>query len=365
MLAFWRVTAQIYTGREDPRLSTAFTLDVPSTGVSISHSGRTFLVLARVDGSTGAQIVEYDTHSSTMTPYPNEEWNSYEAGKDPSKHCVRINSQRIGPDGYLYLVDVGSPGFGDPVIFPYGPKLISIDLATNLVSRIYYLGNATRSTSLIDDVRFNPLTGKAYLTDAGEPGLLVLDLESGISRRVLNAAVSTKAHTPISAEGRYLITAGSGAFQYVHADQLEVSPDSKWLYFQPASGGMSRIETVLLEKAFYNSSMSEDVLSSFITPFALTPSTGGTAIDANGVIYSSDFDSQRILAISPDGTKTVLVQDPRLLWVDAMVCNKHEHVTNAYSAITDAVHIDSGLIDKDYYGCLRPNSIEEHHLVTV
>lgn len=128
--------SQIYTGPQDPRLSTAFTLDVPSTGVSISTSGRTFLVLARVDGSTGAQIVEYDIDSSTMTPYPNEEWNSYAAGKDPAKHFVRINSQRIGPDGCLYLVDVGSPGFGDPVIFPNGPKLISIDLSTNLVSKV-------------------------------------------------------------------------------------------------------------------------------------------------------------------------------------------------------------------------------------
>ena len=60
------------------------------------------------------------------------------------------------------------------------------------------------------------------------------------------------------------------------------------------------------------------VLSDFREPFALTPSTGGTAIDAEGNIYNSDTDNQSILKIYPNGTKTLLCQDPRLLWVDAM-----------------------------------------------
>ena len=52
--------------------------------------------------------------------------------------------------------------------------------------------------------------------------------------------------------------------------------------------------------------------------FADTPSTGGTAIDANGTIYLSDVDARRILTISADGKITTLIADPRLAWVDAM-----------------------------------------------
>ncbi|KAF2170148.1 hypothetical protein M409DRAFT_19754 [Zasmidium cellare ATCC 36951] len=308
---------QIYTGPRDPRIETALTLDVPTNGVSTTPDGRLFLVLARVDGSKGAQVVEYNTTSKTMTPYPNEEWNSYSEGKDPATHLVRINSQRVGPDGKLYLVDVGSPAFGEPVILPLGPKLVQVDPNTNEVSRIYHMGNSTFSNSLLDDVRFNPKTGLAYLTDAGEPGLIVLDLASGISRRVLNTDVSTQGATPVSAEGTYLLSA-SGGFQYVYADQLEVSPDAKWFYFQPANGGMSRLETKWLDQAYYNSSLAGEQLAGYVEPFALTPSTGGTAIDAHGNIYVSDTDSQRIITVAPNGTKTVLVQDPRLLWIDAM-----------------------------------------------
>ena len=104
---------------------------------------------------------------------------------------------------------------------------------------------------------------------------------------------------------------------FLYADQLEVSPDGKYLYYEPASVGMSRIETRYLEQAIYNSSMGE-VLEGYVEPFAHTPSTGGTAIDAEGNIYNSDTDSQRIIKIAKNGTMTTLVQDPRLLWVDAM-----------------------------------------------
>ena len=313
---FLCTAAQNYGGPEDPRLTTALTLQIPSTGISNTPTGRLFVLESHVDGSSGPQIVEYNQTDNSTTPYPDERWNSYMPGDDPSNYLVRINSQRIGPDGSLWLVDVGSPSFGAPVILPDGPKLVQVDTKTNQVSRIYPMGNVTRSTSLLDDVRFNPISGMAYLTDAGAPALIVLDLASGIARRLLDNDLSTREYMPASAEGTLLQS--STGFEYIYADQLEVSPDGTWLYFQPASGGMSRIKTSYLDQAFYNSSLSEGPLSSYIEPYAHTPSTGGTSIDADGNVYNSDTDSQRIIKIAPNGTMTTLVQDPRLLWVDAM-----------------------------------------------
>lgn len=314
-------SGQTFHGPQDSRIETALTLNVPTNGVSTTPDGRLFLVLARVDGSKGAAVVEYNRTTGAMTPYPNKEWNSYKPGADPATHFVRINSQRIGPDGHLYIVDVGSPAFGAPVIFPDGPKIVQVDVHKNEVSKIYYFGNVTRSMSLLDDVRFNLASGKMYATDAGSPGLIVTDYESGISRRVLEAVPGvTQGATPVSAEGAY-VHAAMGGFEYIHADQLEVSPDSKTFYFQPSNGGMSQIPTKWLDQAYYNSSLAGDVLATYAQPYALTPSTGGTAIDARGNIYVSDTDSQRIITVHPNGTKTLLVQDPRLLWIDAMWIN--------------------------------------------
>lgn len=312
-----QITAQSYTGPEDPRIKTELVLQTPSNGVSTTPDGRLFLVYARVDGSTGPQVVEYNRTSNTTTPYPNLKWNSYSDGDDPATHFLGVNSQRIGPDGNLWIVDKGATAFGAPTILPDGPKLIVVDLKTNEVSRVYLMGNVTDSTSLLDDVRFHMSAGKAYLTDAGSPGLIVLDLASGSAVRVLNDHISTREYIAASAEGTFLRMNGKPLFFY--ADQLEVSPNGEWFYYQPADGGMSRIATKWLDQAFYNSSLNSNaILGEYVEQYAHTPSTGGTAIDAEGNIYDSDTDSQRIIKIAPNGTMTTLVQDPRLLWVDAM-----------------------------------------------
>ena len=256
--------------QQNPRLETAIVTDTPINGISTTPEGRQFLLYARVDGSTGPTVVE--SIGNTTVPYPNLEWNSYNASKDPSTHFVRINSQRIGPDGQLWIVDVGSPSFGEPVILPEGPKLVAINVTTNEVSRIYPMGNVTLAQSLLDDVRFNPESGKAYLTDAGVPALIVLDIASGEARRVLENDVSTRGNMPVSAEGR-LLRGGEGGFQHIYADQLEVSPDAMWLYYQSCDGGMYRIETKYLDQAFYNSSMAS-ILPQYPEPYAPTPSTG-------------------------------------------------------------------------------------------
>lgn len=308
--------AQSYHGAEDPRIQTALTLEHPVNGVSTTPDGRLFVLYARVDGSTGPQVAEYNRTTNTSTAYPDADWNSYTNGSDPATHLIRTNSQRIGPDGNLWLVDTGSPAFGAPVILPNGPKLVVVNLTTNQVSKVYNMGSATLSSSLLDDVRFNPAAGMAYLTDAGSPGIILLNLASGDTRRVLVDDPSTSAYMPVSAEGK-LLRASGGTFEHIYADQHEVSPDGKWYYYQPSNGGMSMIETKYLDQAFYNSTLAQ-VLSQYRQPYAHTPSTGGTAIDADGNVYVSDTDSQRIITICPNGTMTLLAQDPRLLWVDAM-----------------------------------------------
>jgi sugar lactone lactonase YvrE len=179
------------------------------------------------------------------------------------------------------------------------------------VTRVYDLGAVAQGKSFIDDVRFDG--ANAYLTDAGRPAIIVLDLATGHARRVLENQPSTTALRPLVAEGRPLVDAKGNPI-VVHADQLEISADGKWFYFQPCSGPMSRIDTRFLDDA----SLSASAVANHVEPFADTPSTGGTAIDANGTIYVSDTDKSRILQVSPGGKISILISDPRLAWVDAM-----------------------------------------------
>ena len=200
---------------------------------------------------------------------------------------------------------------------PSGPKLVQVDLTTNTVQHVYSLENVTLSSSLVDDVRFLPSAGLAFITDAGEPAIIILDLATGQAQRVLENDPSTKgAPFPVSAEGK-LLGNSMGGFEYIYADQHEVSPDGLYYYFQPCNGGMSRISTSQLGAALYNSSLAS-ILSQYVRPYALTASSGGTAIDALGNVFVSDTDRQAVVKIAPNGTWTTFVQDERLLWVDAM-----------------------------------------------
>ena len=110
------------------------------------------------------------------------------------------------------------------------------------------------------------------------------------------------------------MTGPDGAPLFIHADQLEVSPDGTWLYYQPCSGGLSRIATRYLD----DPALRADALHQHVEHFADTPTTGGTAIDAKGNIYLSDTEKLRVYKITPAGKVSTLVADPRLDWVDAM-----------------------------------------------
>ena len=285
----------------------ALSSNTVTNGVATTLDGRIFLVLARLDGSDGPRIVEWTP--AGVTPFPDAAWNSWKAGQNAARTLVRANALRIGPEGDLWIVDVGAPGFGNPKVAG-GPKLVQVNLADNTVRRVYDLGGATSDKSFIDDVRFNE--GTAYISDAGSPALIALDLKSGATRRVLEGLPSVTAQTPMTAEGKTLYGT-NGQPVFIQADQLEVSPDGRWLYFQSSSGPMSRIET-----RWMGAEIGDDERAAQVQPFSSTPATGGTAIDADGNLYVSDTNRQHILKITPDGAQTILLHDPRLLWVDAM-----------------------------------------------
>jgi hypothetical protein len=291
------------SGKLEPIFSSALVVN----GATTTPSGRLFLVVQPAEPGT-PQVVE--VRDGKVLAYPDERYNTWKPGMDGHDRFVGVNSIRIGPGGALWVVDRGSPGFGRTAV-PGGFKLLRIDVSTNTVERIYDLESVSRPWSFLDDVRFNGVN--AYLTDAGAPGLIVLDLTTGRGRRVLEGHPSTVAQSPLMAEGKPLRT-DTGAPVNIHADQLEVSPDGTWLYYQPCCGGLSRIATSYLD----DPSLSQADLASHVEHFADTPSTGGTAIDEQGTIYLSDTNAKRVITISPEGEIATLFADERLIWVDAM-----------------------------------------------
>lgn len=295
--------------QQDSRLEQVATSPRVWNGITVSHDNRLFASLTQSEG-TGLQLAE--VINNQLRAFPDDSWNKWNAN-DPEHHFYHVNALRIGPDGNLWVMDSGNKGIGtgDQAV-PGGAKLVHISLATGKVLNSYVFKAPTlQPTSYLDDVRFNG--DFAYITDPGAVGLVVLNLKSGKSWRVLDNHPLSIDHQPIYADGKKLILR-DGREKRVGLDQLEVSPDGKWLYYQAIPGPLARIETRYLN----DSALSAAEVAKHAEKVREAWSTGGTAIDAEGNIYASDINTRSIKRIAPDGKVTTVVQDPRLVWIDAM-----------------------------------------------
>ena len=289
-------------------LTPAYQSDTIWNGVTVADNGRTFVCFPHGEGDPGTRIGEIK--NGKAVPYPNQSWNNWKPGADARQKFVRTNALRFGPDGYLWLVDTGTPK-SDAAPVPNGPKLLAFDITTNQLVRSIPLDAYVKPTSFVDDVRFHGNT--LFITDAGAPALIILNSQTGQGRRILENDTSTTARRPMYGEGKILVKP-TGEQVKLHADQHEISPDGRYYYFQSAAGPMYRIETRYLEDA----SLSSATIAQHVQYFYNSPTTGGTTIDADGNIYLSDVNQKRILKIAPNGQGTTVLQDERLIWGDAL-----------------------------------------------
>ncbi|GBR25313.1 L-dopachrome tautomerase-related protein [Komagataeibacter nataicola] len=298
-------------------LHTAWTSQRVLNAVAVADNGRMFVSFPYWGGGGGGPSVAEVDAQGVPHAFPDARWNHVDGTKDDLQPFVRVNALRIGPDGLLWVVDSGDANVGGPPN-PMGgapARLLAFDITTGQPVHVISLRASSTQHSYIDDIRFHNDT--IFVTDAGDPALIVVNQRTGQQRRVLAHDRSTTDERPMYAEGRLLTTGGHPA--RVHADQLEVSPDGSKLYFQPSSGPLWVAPTAALE----NPDLPAQDLARTVRLFYNTPTTGGTAIDGDGNLYVSDVNRLRILRLTPQGKVSTLVRDKRLVWADAMWIDSH------------------------------------------
>lgn len=286
-------------------------------GVAETPDGRIFVEFPRIDTSVPNPSIAELGAGGALLPFPGGAWNAWRPGADPARAFVSTNAIHLGPDGDLWVVDNAAAGFiGKPPV-PGGQKIVVLDPHRGTVVRVYPLGaDVLKPKSAIDDIRFNGRRG--YITDAGAPGLIVLDLDTGHARRVLDGDRSTTASRPIIVDG-HILREPDGKPAAINADQLEVTPDGAYLYFQPLPGPLYRVATKLLD----DPAVPAAALSKGVEFWYDTPSLGGTAIDAAGNLYLNDLGTDAILKLGPDRHLSLVIRDARLHWADAPVIDAH------------------------------------------
>ncbi|CAI7592419.1 unnamed protein product [Penicillium pancosmium] len=246
--------------------------------------------------------------SDTQHNFPRKQWSSSDnttaflsnLNSDPRTTSVNIDGARTGPDGRDWLVGGGSTGLNGSA------KLVGVNLSTDTGDSIYYLDDIKASDSGIDDVRFGASCNVASLSDTAN-ALLVLNLTTGNGVRVLANDPSTVSWFPLMYNGTLVPGYGAaGSTLAVGLDQIEVSPDGDYLYYKPCIGGLYRIKASYVDATSTNATLAAS-LGDYAESFALTPSTGGTTIDAARNIYVSDANLLAIWKVAAEGRATILV----------------------------------------------------------
>jgi len=282
------------------------------TGIAITQEGRMFVCYPRWSDQATASVAEIT--STALKLYPNDNWNFYDSTASAVKdRFVCVQSLYVDAGDFLWILDPANPQFKGVV--QGSAKLLKIDPHTNrVVQQIHFDNKVIRKDSYLNDVRVDAGRNFAYITDSGIGGLVVVDLTSQRSRRVLDNHPSTHSDsTDIVIDGKPF-RRPDGSRPYIHADGIELDSTGQYLYYHALNGqNLYRIDTQSLR----DSTLSETQLGTKVELVTKTGPVDGMFFDKKGNLYLSGLEQKAILWLHPDQKLDTLVQAPELEWPDS------------------------------------------------
>ncbi|MCR9216672.1 MAG: major royal jelly family protein [bacterium] len=275
----------------------------------------------------------------TRVPWPNQTMNTVpdpESLSPSERRDVLVAVQAVHTDrkGRIWILDTGNPGFAG--VLEGGAKLIMVNPSTGRVERTYAFDSTiARPDSYLNDVRIDIRYERAYITDSGIGGLVVVDLDTAEARRVLDGHPSTLAEpdfTPVIG-GRAFVDPQTGQPPQIHADGIALSPDGRHLYWQALTAKtLYRVPT----RALADFTVENDALIAEIENMGRTVVTDGMAFDGRGNLYFSALENDAVMYRTPTGAIRTLWSSPKLAWPD----------TFSYDAVRDVLYVTTAQIHR-------------------
>jgi sugar lactone lactonase YvrE len=281
------------------------------TGVAVSKEGRLFTCYPLWPGPHKYDVVEIFTDNQ-VKPYPDEEMNSWKEGQDGRNKWVCVQAVYIDDENYLWVVDPACPNMEQ--VYQNSFKLVKFNLTTNSIENVYRFDGILSNKSYINDVRVDTNKKIAYLTNSNEGGIVVVNLETGTIRQLLQNHYSVK-HDPsfkLIIDGKEFKKNGKPV--HLQSDGIGLTKDREWLYYKPLTDDkLYRIRTEYLQ----DESFSEEQLESAVEDLGKFSVTDGMIFDESGNLYLGDYQNYEMISITPALLKQHLMADERLIWPDS------------------------------------------------
>jgi len=286
------------------------------TGVAISAKNRLFVTYPRWSSIYKYAVVEV-MPDGTSKPFPDAAMNAWQPGQDGSNKWVCVQTAYVDDDDYLYIVDPAAPMLAKVV--DNSAKVVKFNLNTNKIEKVYRFNGTIDNSSYLNDIRVDTKLQKAYLTNSGTGGIIILDLKTGKSRQVLQGHKSvhpdTKAKFVI--DGKELKKQGQPvAFQ---SDGIALSPDRSWLYYKTITDKkLYRVKT----SSLLNEKLTPQQLAGEVKYLGEVASTDGMIFDQKGNLYLGDPVNYRMIQISPELKAHTWFKSKSLIWPDTYSVSK-------------------------------------------
>lgn len=286
-------------------------------GVSVSSDNRLFVSFPNRPTDYQYGLVEIVDGKAKV--FPDATWNKNSG--DESKRFVSVQDLYVDTRDNLWVLDSKPSGgsiFGKSADQkPEGYfKLLKINLKTDQIEKVYHFDDLDKVNSGLNDVRVDTDKNLAYLSDPGQSAIVVLDLDTGKTRTLLQKHPATLAdqNLVLSYEGREMRNKEGVPFRS-NINGIALTKDNKYFYFKPINKlNLYRIETRYLA----DTSLSDKDLGNKIEDLGETAVTHGLVADKKGNIYLTSSLDYSIKYFSPDGKLHTLVQDSRLIWPDSL-----------------------------------------------
>jgi len=203
------------------------------------------------------------------------------------------------------------------------PKLVAWDTKKDIIHRVIPISQQALSPrSFLKNLVLDPVAPFIYISDPADglsAAIIVVDIETGLTRRVLEGHQSVQMDQTIDLEIEgYPVNVrrpdGAVATPLTGVSPIAIDRKGDWLYYGPRNGSsLFKIKTELLRRE----DIQPHVLQSQVLGVSPKPVCDSVVIDAKGRIYFGDISRGAIDYVSPDEEYLNLrlhIQDPRITW---------------------------------------------------
>lgn len=266
------------------------------------------------------RVMYYNPRTKTSVPFPNLEWNT--PSENHENYLDSVLGIRNDSKGVVWMLDIGSRT-------GITPKLVGWNTQSNQLEKIYKIpAPASIKTSQLQDFVIDEKRQIAVIADediayggnGSKAALVILDMKTGLSRRVLEGHYSTvPERNPIAdGNGGFLKIPNTNEPILVGADGITMDKDNQWLYYAPLNG--TSVYRISVEDLL---NIPENQLGSRVEHYSDKRNNGGLSIDVEGNLYLSYLSDRAIGIVPARGVRQsqIYASDPKMIWPDGISYN--------------------------------------------